>query len=92
MSQNADLKKLNKVLHQVKKYHDQMKALSDEELSHLTVVFKERLAQGETLDELLPEAFAAACEADFRVLGMFPHDAQILGAIALALVAYRRRK
>ena len=83
MSQKADIKKLNKVLQQVKKYRDQMKALSDEELAHLTVVYKERLSQGESLDSLLPEAFAAACEADFRVLGMFPHDAQILGAIAL---------
>ncbi len=83
MSQKADIKKLNKVLSQVKKYHDQMKALSNEELAHMTDIFKERLAQGETLDSLLPEAFAAACEADFRVLGMFPHDAQILGAIAL---------
>lgn len=83
MGQKADLKKLNKILGQVKKYFDQMKALSDEELAHMTVVFKERLANGATLDELLPEAFAVACEADFRVLGMFPHDAQILGAIAL---------
>lgn len=83
MSQKADLKKLSRILNQVKSYHDQMKALSDKELAHLTVVFKKRLAKGENLDELLPEAFAAACEADFRVLGMFPHDAQILGAIAL---------
>ena len=83
MSQKADIKKLNKILYKVKNYKEQMKRLSDEELSHLTVVFKERLANGETLDELLPEVFAAACEADFRVLGMFPHDVQILGAIAL---------
>ena len=83
MSQKADLKKLNKILSQIKKYRDQMKALSDEELKNMTVVFKERLAKGESLDSLLPEAFAVACEADFRVLKMFPHDAQILGAIAL---------
>lgn len=60
-----------------------MRALSDEELSHLTQVYKERLAAGETLDALLPEAFAAVCEADYRILGKFPYDAQVLGAIAL---------
>lgn len=60
-----------------------MSALSDTELSHLTVEFKERLSQGETLEDLLPEAFAAVCEADFRILDKFPYDVQILGAIAL---------
>ena len=83
MGQKADIKKLNKILCHVKEHRDQVKALSDQELSHMTEVFKKRLSKGETLDELLPEAFAVACEADFRVLGMFPHDAQILGAIAL---------
>ena len=60
-----------------------MRALSDEELSHLTQVYKERLAAGETLDALLPEAYAAVCEADYRILGKFPYDVQVLGAIAL---------
>jgi len=83
MGQKANIKKLNKVLLQVKKYFGSMKALSDEQLQHLTVVFKERLTKGETLDELLPEVYAAVCEADYRILGMFPHDAQIIGAIAL---------
>ena len=49
-----------------------MKQFSDEELSHLTVEFKERLKNGETLDEILPEAYAAICEADYRILGKFP--------------------
>ena len=83
MGQKANIKKLNKVLLQVKKFFGTMKELTDEELQHLTVVFKERLAKGETLDELLPEVYAAVCEADYRTLGMFPHDAQIIGAIAL---------
>ena len=83
MGQKKILRKLNKELKKVKKYRVQMAALSDEQLAHLTVEFKERLVGGETLDELLPEAYAAICEADSRVLGMFPFDVQILGAIAM---------
>ncbi len=60
-----------------------MAALSDEELQAKTPEFKQRLADGETLDDLLPEAFAAMCEADKRVLGMFPFDVQIMGGIVL---------
>lgn len=60
-----------------------MAALSDEALSHLTVEFKERLENGEVLDDILPEAFAAMCEADYRILGQFPYDVQILGGIAV---------
>ncbi len=83
MSQKKKVKQLNRILEQVRAYKDQMKALSDEELKGLTEVFRQRLAQGETLDDLLPEAYAAICEADFRVLGKFPYDAQVLGATAL---------
>lgn len=60
-----------------------MADLTDQELSHLTVSFKERLKQGESLDHILPEAYAAICEADYRILGKFPYDVQILGGIAL---------
>ncbi len=83
MSKKRNLKKLYKILKKVRSYGEQMAALSDEELSHLTAVFKERLSQGETLDDILPEAFAAICEADFRILGMAPYDVQVLGGIAL---------
>jgi len=83
MSQKKKVKQLNRILEQVKSYKDQMKALTDTELQGLTESFRERLAQGETLDDLLPEAYAAICEADYRVLGKFPYDAQILGATAL---------
>ena len=83
MSRKRKLKKLNKILDKVRSYGEQMAALSDGELSHLTVTFKERLAEGETLDDILPEAFAAICEADYRILGMAPFDVQILGGIAL---------
>lgn len=67
----------------MKSYKEQMAVLSDEALSHLTIEFKKRLAKGETLDELLPEAYAAICEADYRILGKFPYDVQILGGIAV---------
>jgi preprotein translocase subunit SecA len=60
-----------------------MAGLSDEELSNLTVEFKQRLAEGKSLDDILPEAFAAICEADHRVLGTAPYDVQVLGGIAL---------
>lgn len=81
--QTGKIRKLNRILSKVKRYKDKMNALSDEELSQLTVVFKKRLAEGASLDSLLPEAFAAICEADYRILEKFPYDAQILGAIAL---------
>lgn len=83
MGQNKTIRKLNRILKRVRSYANQMEELSDEALSHLTVEFKERLQQGETLDDLLPEAFAAVCEADKRVLGKFPYDVQVLGGIAL---------
>lgn len=83
MRQKKKLQQLNRILEQVKSYKEQMAALSNEELSHMTEVFRERLANGETLDDLLPEAFAAICEADYRVLGKFPYDVQIMGATAM---------
>ena len=83
MSQRRKRRKLKRILRQVRKCQEKARLLSDEELSHLTVEFKERLANGESLDALLPEAFAAICEADYRILGMAPYDVQILGGIAL---------
>ena len=83
MGQRRELRKLKKTMRQVRKCQERMKLLSDGELAHLTVEFKERLAGGESLDSLLPEAFAAICEADSRVLGMAPYDVQVLGGIAL---------
>jgi preprotein translocase subunit SecA len=83
MSQSSKLRKLQKILAKVQSHREEMRSLSDGQLSGLTGVFQERLAAGETLDELLPEAFAAVCEADYRVLGMFPFDTQILCGIAL---------
>ena len=78
-------KKLHFLLGKVKEECKKIKNLSDYELKNKTNEFKHRLAQGETTDDLLPEAFAVCCEADYRVLGMFPYDVQILGGIALHL-------
>ena len=78
-------KKLHFLLGKVKEECKKTKNLSDYELKNKTMEFKERLNNGETTDDLLPEAFAVCCEADYRVLGMFPYDVQILGGIALHL-------
>lgn len=77
------LKKMTKLLIKINQLADQMRNLTDKELQQQTVRFRERLANGESLDSLLPEAFATIREADYRVLGMFPFDVQVLGGIAL---------
>lgn len=78
-------KKLNFLLGKVKEECKKIKNLSDYELKNKTNEFKRRLLAGETTEDILPEAFAVCCEADYRVLGMFPYDVQILGGIALHL-------
>ena len=78
-------KKLHFLLGKVKEECKKVKNLSDYELKNKTNEFKRRLSAGETTDDLLLEAFAVCCEADYRVLGMFPYDVQILGGIALHL-------
>lgn len=78
-------KKLHFLLGKVKDECKKVKELSDYELKNKTFEFKERLKNGETTDDILPEAFAVCCEADYRVLGMFPYDVQILAGIALHL-------
>ena len=78
-------KKLHFLLGKVKEECKKVKELSDYELKNKTNEFKRRLSAGETTEDILPEAFAVCCEADYRVLGMFPYDVQILGGIALHL-------
>lgn len=78
-----ELKQLEKIADKVLAYDDKMAALSDDELRNKTVEYKERLAKGETLDDLLPEAFATAREAAFRVIGEKPYKVQIEGSIAM---------
>ena len=83
MRQKKKLQELNRILKKVRSYKEQMASLSDTELSQMTKVFRDRLAQGETLDDIMPEVFAAICEADYRVLGKFPYDVQVMGAAAM---------
>lgn len=71
------------ILNKVYSHKEEMAALSDADLSALTDVFKARLDDQETLDDILPEAYAAICEADFRILKMYPFDVQIVAGIAM---------
>ena len=77
------LRKINKILKKVNSWKDRISQLTDQELQDKTGEFRERLEQGATLDDILPEAFAVAREADKRVLGMFPYDVQVMGGIVL---------
>lgn len=77
------LKKLDQLASQVDALQDDFEALSDEELRGKTAEFKARLAEGETLDDLLVEAFATVREASWRILRMRPFHVQVMGGIAL---------
>ena len=78
-----EVKRVMPLVEKINGLEDSMKKLSDSELQHKTVEFKERLSNGETLDDLLPEAFAVVREASVRVLGMRPFDVQLIGGIIL---------
>ena len=78
-----ELKRIEPICEKVLKLEDEYKNLSDKELQALTPAFKQRLENGETLDDILPEAFAACREASARVLGMRHFPVQVLGGIAL---------
>ena len=77
------IQRLKKILAKVKSFEKEMASLSDLDLQKKTDEFKKRLANGENLNQLLPEAYAVVREADKRILGMFPYDVQVLGAIVL---------
>ncbi len=80
---DREIKKLQPTLDKILALEEPYKKLSEEELRGKTAEFKDRLAKGETLDDLLPEAFAAIREAADRVLGMRPYPVQLLGGIVL---------
>ena len=80
---DKELKRINPLKDKVLALEPGMAKLTDDELKAKTTEFKERLAKGETLDDLLPEAFAVCREADWRVLGMKPYPVQIIGGIVL---------
>ena len=78
-----ELKKFEKIAAKVEAHADEMSKISDEQLQAKTPEFRDRLKKGESLDDLLPEAFAVAREGAKRVLGLYPFHVQILGGIAL---------
>ncbi len=80
---SRELKRIHPLVARVESLSDEYKALSDAQLQAKTPEFKERLANGETLDDLLPEAFATVREAADRVLGMRPYPVQLIGGIVL---------
>ena len=81
-SQRA-VKALTPLVDKIEALEEEMKALTDQQLRAKTDEFKARLANGETLDDILPEAFAVCREADWRVLGMRPYRVQLIGGIIL---------
>ena len=83
MGEDKPLKNYQKVVEGINALEPTMEAKSDEELSHMTVELRERLDQGETLDDVLPEAFAAVREASKRTLGLRHFDVQLIGGMAL---------
>lgn len=80
---NVEIKKLNKIVENIEGLEEKISSLSDEELSNKTSEFKKRLKDGETLDDILEEAFAVAREASKRVLGMRQYKVQLIGGIVL---------
>ncbi|KLA45296.1 preprotein translocase subunit SecA [Ligilactobacillus ruminis] len=82
-SDNRELKRLTKIADKVEAYAQDMAELSDDDLKAKTPEFKKRYKAGETLDDLLPEAFAVAREGAKRVLGLYPYHVQIIGGIVL---------
>lgn len=83
-SNEREIKKMRRVVEeQINPLEVSLKNLSDASLAHKTVEFKNRLANGETLDDILPEAFAVVREASRRVLGMRQYDVQLIGGMVL---------
>lgn len=85
-SDRGTLRQLNQLANKVETYADDMAALSDTELQAKTPYFRELLAQGKTLDDILPEAFAVVREAAKRVLGLYPFHVQIMGSAVYTVV------
>ena len=82
-SDKTEIKKLNKIVDEIDALEEKISSLNDEELKNMTNIFKERLKNGQTLDDILPEAFAVTREASKRVLGMRQYRVQLIGGIVL---------
>jgi preprotein translocase subunit SecA len=82
-SNSRKIKKMNRLVKLINSFESLFDAFPDEDLRKKTTEFKDRLVNGETLDELLPEAFALVREASKRTLGLRPFDVQLIGGIVL---------
>lgn len=82
-SNDRQLRPIRKLVNEINALEDNLKSLSDGDLSNQTDRFRDRLVKGETIDQLLPEAFAVVRETSFRVLGLRHFDVQMIGGIAL---------
>lgn len=80
---DRELKRINPIVDEIESYEDKMKAMSDIELKACTDTYKKRIADGETLDDILPEAFATVREAGVRVLGQRAFRTQLIGGIVI---------
>ena len=85
-SDKTEIKKLNKIVDEIDALEEKISSLNDEELKNMTNIFKEKLKNGQTLDDILPEAFAVTREASKRVLGMRQYRVQ-----SKSLLASRRK-
>lgn len=81
--EKREISTLEKIADQVLSHENEMTALSDDQLKEKTEEYKKRLAEGETVDDLLPEAFATAREAAYRVINEKPYRVQVMGAVAM---------
>ena len=82
-SNEAEIKRLKPLVDKIDALEPKFQAMTDAEMNGLTAAFRERLSKGETLDDLLPEAYAAVREAAVRTLGQRPFRVQLIGAIVL---------
>lgn len=82
-SDELEIKKLNQIVDKIEELEEKIQALTDEELKNMTNIFKDKLKNGQTLDDILPEAFAVVREASKRVLGMRQYRVQLIGGIVL---------
>ena len=78
-----DMKRLQPLIDHIGSFEEKFKAMSDDQLKAMTPAFRQRLDNGEPLDDLLPEAFAVCREGAWRVLGMRHYDVQMIGGIVL---------
>ena len=83
MADKKELKKFNKIVDEIESLESRFESISDKELKNMTNIFKERLKEGQSIDDILPEAFAVVREASKRVLGMRHYRVQLIGAIVL---------